>query len=157
MKLALRTITICLLTLSLFSCATIFNGTNQDINISSNPSDAKVIIDEKEFGNTPLIAHLARKDNHIIKIKLEGYQEEIITLNRKNSNWFLGNCLFGGLIGMGIDAITGAMYILEPEEINTTLKVSEENTAMNDDTIIIRIVMKPNPKWTKIGQMKKIF
>jgi hypothetical protein len=136
------------------SCATIINGTSQQVNITSTPIEAKVIIDGEELGKTPFIADLKRKDNHIVKIELDGYKTEVITLNGKTSGWFFGNCLFGGVIGMAVDAITGGMYKLQPEEIKRTLNVDEQRT-LNDGTLYIQFVMNPDPKWEKIGQLTK--
>lgn len=136
------------------SCATIINGTSQQVNITSTPIEAKVIIDGEELGKTPFIADLKRKDNHIVKIELDGYKTEVITLNGKTSGWFFGNCLFGGVIGMAVDAITGGMYKLQPEEIKRTLNVDGQQT-LNDGTLYIQFVMNPDPKWEKIGQLTK--
>lgn len=137
------------------SCATIVNGTSQQVNITSTPIEAKVIIDGEELGKTPFIADLKRKDNHIVKIELEGYKTEVITLNGKTSGWFFGNCLFGGIIGMAIDAITGGMYKLQPEEIKKTLEAENQQSLNDDGTLYIKFVMAPDPKWEKIGQLTK--
>jgi len=137
------------------SCATIINGTSQQVNITSTPIEAKVTIDGEELGKTPFIADLKRKDNHIVKIELEGYKTEVITLNGKTSGWFFGNCLFGGVIGMAIDAVTGGMYRLQPEEIKKNLEPDKQQTLNNDGALYIKLVMTPDPKWEKIGQLTK--
>ncbi len=142
--------------LFLNSCATIINGTSQQINITSTPIDAKVFVDDQELGKTPYVAKLKRKDNHIVKIELEGYKTEVITLNGETSGWFIGNCLFGGLIGMGIDAITGAMYRLEPKEISKSLEKDNQQSSNDNDMLYIKFVLEPDPKWEKIGQLKKL-
>jgi hypothetical protein len=141
--------------LFLNSCATIINGTSQQINITSTPIDAKVFVDDQELGKTPYVAKLKRKDNHIVKIELEGYKTEVITLNGETSGWFIGNCLFGGLIGMGIDAITGAMYRLEPKEISKSLEKDNQQSNNDNDMLYIKFVLEPDPKWEKIGQLTK--
>ena len=142
--------------LFLNSCATIINGTSQQINITSTPIDAKVFVDDQELGKTPYVAKLKRKDNHIVKIELEGYKTEVIALNGETSGWFIGNCLFGGLIGMGIDAITGAMYRLEPKEISKSLEKDNQQSSNDNDMLYIKFVLEPDPKWEKIGQLKKL-
>lgn len=142
--------------LFLNSCATIINGTSQQINITSTPIDAKVFVDDQELGKTPYVAKLKRKDNHIVKIELEGYKTEVITLNGETSGWFIGNCLFGGLIGMGIDAITGAMYRLEPKEISKSLEKDNQQSNNDNDMLYIKFVLEADPKWEKIGQLKKL-
>jgi len=128
--------------LFLNSCATIINGTSQQINITSTPIDAKVTVDDHEVGKTPFIADLKRKDNHIVKIELEGYKTEVITLN--------------GIIGMAIDAVTGGMYKLEPKEINKALEKDNQQSINDTDMLYIKFVLEPDPKWEKIGQLKKL-
>ena len=142
-------------TLLFNSCATIVNGTSQQVSITSTPIEAKVTIDDKELGKTPMIAKLKRKDNHIVKIELEGYKTEVITLDGETSGWFFGNCLFGGIIGMGIDALTGGMYRLEPEEIKQSLQKDEKQSLNDSDVLYIKLVLSPDPKWEKVGQLTR--
>lgn len=135
-----------------WGCGTIFNGTNQSVNIVSNPLDAKIFVDGSEVGSTPMKVQLSRKENHIIKLELENYEPKIITVNRETSNWFIGNCIFGGLIGMAIDAISGGMYRLEPEEINADF----DDVLVNEDFLYIKVVLQPDPEWERIYQLKKL-
>src|SRR6266404_2478012 len=100
----------CGITLGVSGCATIIHGTRQDVGISSTPTGASVSIDNTENGKTPLIAKLTRKDNHIVKIELAGYQTFEATLTRSVSGWVWGNIAFGGLIGLAVDGISGGIY-----------------------------------------------
>lgn len=102
-------------------CCTIIHGTRQDVGISSNPSGADVTINNVSFGKTPVIAKLAREDNHIIKVSQPGFQTYDATLTKSASGWVWGNILFGGLIGLAVDAISGGIYNLSPEQVNATL------------------------------------
>ena len=86
------------------------HGTSQDLGISSSPTNATVMIDNVDAGKTPLVGKLSRKDNHIIKIQLGGYQPFEGTVTRKVSGWVWGNILFGGVIGLAVDAISGGLY-----------------------------------------------
>ncbi len=138
-----------------YSCGTIINGSNQSINVSSTPISASVVVDGVEVGQTPMTVKLARDNNHTLKLELDGYEPKVIMVTRKTSGWFIGNCLFGGLIGMGIDALSGGMYKLEPEEVNSELQKSVE-TSSGGDLILIKVVMTPNANWKKIGQLKKM-
>ena len=143
------------LLLFLVGCATIMQGTKQQIGISSNPSGAKVIIDGNTFGNTPLTAELSRKDNHIVKIELNGFLPYETTLTKKVSGWVAGNIIFGGLIGLAIDAISGGMYKLTPDQIQAELKKSGMSLNLDKDKLFFTFTLTPNPKWKKIGQLKK--
>lgn len=102
-------------------CATIVSGKTQDVMIRSNPSGAMVKIDEIVSGTTPMVANLVRKKRHAISISKNGFQEINQATTRGFNGWYLGNIILGGIIGLITDPITGAMYDVEPEEINVTL------------------------------------
>ncbi len=44
-----------------------------------------------------------------------------MALNRKVSVWVWGNIVFGGLIGLPIDALTGGLYKIEPDVVSAEL------------------------------------
>ena len=131
--------------ISLISCALIVHGTFQDIGINSSPSGAKVLIDNSEYGKTPVIAKLSRKIDHIIAIDLEGYEPYEITLTRKVDSWVIGNIVFGGLIGLAVDAAAGSMYKLTPEQVSAEL-ISQPHSSLllDDDNIFILVTLNPN-------------
>jgi len=137
----------------LTNCATIIHGTSQDVSVSSNPSNAKVTVGGKEVGRTPIITDLKRKDKHIVKIELEGYQPYEIGITRKVSGWIAGNILFGGLIGLAVDAISGGMYKLSPDQITAELRDAGTSAILQDGSVFITVVLKPDPSWQKIGQL----
>src|SRR2546423_15507985 len=105
-----------LMVLSLAACATIMHGSGQDVGISSAPTGASVWIDNSEKGRTPLIFKLTRKDNHTVKIQMDGYQPFEATVTRSVSGWVWGNIVFGGLIGLAVDAISGRIYERTPDQ-----------------------------------------
>ena len=55
-------------------CCSIIHGTSQEIGVGSNPTGAKVFVNGMGKGKTPLVMDLKRKNSHIIKIELEGYE-----------------------------------------------------------------------------------
>ncbi len=87
-------------TMSVVACASIMHGGSQDIGISSTPTGAKVAVDNFAGGQTPYIAKLSRKDNHIVKITMDGYAATELTLTKSVSGWVWGNVVFGGIIGL---------------------------------------------------------
>ena len=97
--------------LGLIACATIIHGTHQDVGISSVPTGAGVWVDNTEYGQTPLIAKLSRRDNHIVRIQMNGYQPFEATITHSVSGWVWGNIVFGGLVGLAVDAISGGMAL----------------------------------------------
>ena len=152
-----KTIFACLLSSSLLlsSCATIISGSKQNVKFSSTPSAATIFINEVEVGKTPFELKLARKGEYDIQIKLDGYQTYQTSLTKKFNAWYIGNILFGGIIGLIVDPITGAIYNLTPGEINAQLT---QGTVFNStkNGVYIAVVLTSDPSWKKVGQLEKI-
>jgi len=130
-------------------------GTTQQVGVQSVPSGADVNIDNKSYGKTPVIADLARKDNHMVTITMEGFEPFEATLTRSTSGWVWGNILFGGLIGLAVDAISGGLYKLSPEQIQAELKETGVISDLQDSDLFITVVLKPNPTWEKVGSLRQ--
>lgn len=137
------------------SCATIIHQTRQDVGIASVPTGASVTIDNKPTGKTPLVAELKRKENHIIKIELPGYEPYETTVIHKVSGWVWGNAVFGGLIGLAIDAMSGAMYKLTPNQVTAELRKQGQTSLLRQDRLYLAVVLAPSQEWEKVGQLKK--
>ncbi len=54
-------------------CAIMARGTNQEIPVTSHPGGAKIIVNGKNVGVTPLSLKLAKKKDHLIRIEKAGY------------------------------------------------------------------------------------
>jgi hypothetical protein len=142
--------------LTLTACASIMHGTSQDVGISSTPTSASVSVDNAERGQTPYVAKLSRKDNHIIHISADGYQPADLTLTRSTSGWVWGNLLFGGLIGLAVDAITGGLYKLTPDQLNATLVKQSASAANTKNGIYVVLVPGAEKGWLKVGQLQRV-
>lgn len=139
---------------SLSSCATIMNGPTQPISICSNPTDADVWLDNSYVGNTPMLLNLSRNSEHIVRIELPGYQPQVITFSRKVSKWVIGNLVFGGVIGLAVDAISGGLYVLTPEQVQAEMRCNNFAQCKRlNKTSYIGIVMKVDPSWQKVGNL----
>ena len=135
------------------SCATIMHGTTQDVGISSTPSSAQVTVDNVMLGQTPVIATMKRGANHIVKIELTGYLPFEATITKKTSGWVWGNIVFGGLIGLVVDASTGGLYNLTPEQIAGQMAQQHAVTQVSRDGVYVFVVMEPDPSWQQIGSL----
>ena len=135
------------------SCATIMHGTTQDVGISSTPSSAQVTVDNVVLGPTPVIAKMKRGDNHMVKIELTGYLPFEATVTKKTSGWVWGNIVFGGLIGLVVDASTGGLYNLTPEQIAGQMAQQHAVTSVSRDGVYVFVVMEPDPSWQQIGSL----
>lgn len=153
MKIIIRTVLLSSI-LFLSSCATIISGSRQNVEITSEPSSAKVYINEIEIGQTPVQKKLKRNQEYQLILKLDGYKTYETKLEKKFNAWYIGNIAFGGLIGIIIDPITGAMHKLKPEEIDENLK-SGTTYRTESGNIFIKISMEIDPAWEKVGQLEK--
>jgi len=142
---------------SVAACATIINGTSQDIRIASEPAGAYVVVDNVPVGTTPVVAKLKRQDSHYVVISLDGYEPFELTTTRSVSGWVAGNILIGGLIGLGIDAISGGMYNIKPNDMSAALLASMSAEATFDDnTLYVVLVRMVDPGWEKVGQLTRV-
>ena len=142
---------------SLSACASIMHGSNQDVSFSSSPTGATVFVDNQQLGVTPVTAKLSRKDHHMVRLEMAGYQPYETKITRGVSGWVWGNLIFGGIPGLAIDAITGGLYKLTPENVEGTL-VSGRTSLVPaaTDELQIRVVMFADPSWEKIGQLEPV-
>lgn len=149
-------------------CASIIHGPYQDIDFSSAPSGAKITIDGVILGNTPQtislkrkgyrqIENLRKKKGYNVKIEMPGYFPYEMTLHREMDTWFAGNVLFfiGGIVGIAIDATTGSMYKLSPNQVIAHMARDNEQAGLTkEDSISIFVTLKADPSWEKVGQLK---
>lgn len=136
------------------SCASVMHGTRQSIGISTNPTNAEVWLDSRFVGRSPMIIEMKRKDNHFVQIRLDGYQPYDLTFTREISGWVAGNIVCGGLIGLAIDAVTGGIYQLTPDQVQVEMrKGSDVSCVKESDTSFIAIVLEVDPSWEKIDNL----
>lgn len=110
---------------SVTSCASLINGTTQNVGISSNPSGAKAMIDKNMEITTPVTVLLSRKSNHVIEVRKEGYEDASVAISQSPSGWLAANILifgFGIIIGGIIDFVSGGAYKLTPSDVTVDLK-----------------------------------
>jgi hypothetical protein len=141
--------------LSVSGCATIMHGTHQDVGISSTPTGASVSIDNMEKGVTPVVAKLTRKENHVVRIQLAGYQPFETTLTHGVSGWVWGNIAFGGLIGLAVDAASGGIYKLTPEQVSGSLQTGHASVLQKDGGLYVIAVLEPQADWVKVAQLQR--
>ena len=118
---------------TLTNCATLISGYMWPLTVNSSPSGAKVEISDKGGyivfnGYTPSTMWLRSgagyftPQSYNVKITMYGYDEKIITVKCTLNGWYIGNVIFGGMVGMLIvDPATGAMYRLETNYLDVTL------------------------------------
>jgi hypothetical protein len=134
-------------------CASIARGTLDTLEVSSVPDQADIKIyrtnaglTAKEIkentvenldnpgggpivGKTPASFELARKGEYRVLISKEGYKTTEVEVGNRYSGagraGMAGNILAGGIVGIIVDANTGASKDLTPNPITVTLELGE--------------------------------
>jgi len=111
------------LSVILSGCATVISGVDQDVTFNSVPGDATVIINSIPRGTTPLTVSLKRRGHYEVTLEKEGYYPTNFVMRRKVNPAIIGNILVGGVIGVGVDAATGAMWDLSTQTYKTEVMI----------------------------------
>jgi hypothetical protein len=76
--------------------------------------------------------------NYRLVFELPGHAPAEVNLESELGGWYLGNLVFGGLIGMLIvDPMTGAMYNLAPEKIEQPLTASQAEVIRHGKGVLV--------------------
>jgi hypothetical protein len=113
--------------LSVAGCATITRGTNDVLVVNSTPGGAEVKLSNGEScTGTPCTFKLPRKSELNVLIQKPGCKpQQVRVTNRVAGSGgaaMAGNIVFGGIIGAGVDAGTGATQELVPNPVSVTLE-----------------------------------
>jgi len=145
--------------LLLSNCATIFGGASKKaVSINSNPSGANVTVTDGKGavvhqGVTPTSVALEpgggyfQPGNYTMTFTKKGSPTQVIKFTAHMNGWYIGNLVFGGLLGLVIvDPLTGAMWALD-DSCTATLG----GTASNGTQHSLRVVERSQiPKeWEK--------
>lgn len=116
-----------------FGCATVIEGGDQVINITTtgcedhNPVRCTALNDDGSSVITAPASVSVDKDKDSLTIScksVDGVATGELILESKYEAWNAGNILIGGIIGIGVDAATGAMWKY-PSAVVVPLKCSE--------------------------------
>jgi PEGA domain len=125
----MRLVVVVALAAALAGCASVTRGTTENISIASTPAGAEATISGLDVPTaciTPCAIVAKRSADISITFAKPGYQTEVVTLTKEvpatGAAGFAGNILAGGLIGMGVDAATGAAQDHKPNPVMMTLK-----------------------------------
>jgi hypothetical protein len=118
----------CLLATTIFvmnGCATIFKGSTDTVNFSSDPSGAKVYVNGSLMGTVPLQLELKSNQTYTIEFRKEGYENKTVVLNNSvGAGWIILDVLFG-LVPIIVDAATGNWYSLDQSHVNAALEAQQ--------------------------------
>jgi hypothetical protein len=118
--------------LSATGCATIINGRNQDVSVASKPAGATVKVDSLQT-TTPGTLTLKRGQDYKLVFMKDGFPERQAALDKTVSGWLAGNLLFGGLIGLVVDFISGGAYKLSPDSVDMDMATGTVKEIKKED------------------------
>ena len=113
------------LSMFLVGCASMFNGSTQQLSVRSNVDDAKLYVNEEYVGKNSGVTTLQKKKSYQITARKEGCSDVTVPVNKS----FDPTTLFGILLDWGIISIlivdgaaTGAWqkfdqttYVVDPQ------------------------------------------
>lgn len=123
----LRVVAAACLVATLCGCATITRGTRQTWSVETEPSGAAV---KTSIGNsceqTPCTFKLKRNKDFEVTISKAGFRTYHGQVSHDVASGgaagMAGNVLVGGIIGVGVDAASGAMMQLKPNPLKVKLE-----------------------------------
>ena len=143
--------------LSMTGCASIISGSTQTLTFKSVPDEATISITNKagekvHTGITPATVSLKRGTGYFkpaaydVTFKKDGYQTKTVKVTGTVNGWYIANIIFGGLIGLLIvDPATGAMYTLNPSDVNAVLDANQTTAAQNNEQSLTVMLVKDIP------------
>lgn len=116
------------------ACATIIEGDDQTVTVITNPPGAVCTLTREGTvvgvaNPTPATVSLEKsKDNISMLCRKDGYFDNVAPISSEFAAITLGNIILGGIVGAGIDAVSGAMHqypgsvtiILAPKSFSTS-------------------------------------
>jgi hypothetical protein len=108
------------------ACATITRGSSQKFNIDTTPTAANVELSTGQNCVSPCALKLKRKNGFVVTAKKEGFEPAKAIVDSSVRGGGIaggaGNIIAGGIIGIAVDASSGAMNDLTPNPLHLTLK-----------------------------------
>ncbi len=112
--------------LSVSACGTVTRGSNEDVTFNSDPPGAKVLTSTGLVCQaTPCTFPISRKQEFIATFELPGHHSQQIEVKTEVSGGgaagMAGNIVAGGLVGIVVDASTGATLDHTPNPVFATM------------------------------------
>lgn len=126
MRLAPYVILLMLIGSVLVGCTTITRGSQDALLIETVPSNAQVRLSNgMSCSSTPCALRMPRRSDVVLNITRKGCEPSIVNVTHRTANagaaGMAGNVLVGGLVGIAVDASTGASQELIPNPVKVEL------------------------------------
>ncbi|MFN3169495.1 MAG: translation initiation factor 2 [Hyphomicrobiales bacterium] len=115
---------------TLSGCATVTRGTTNEVSFESTPSGATVLTSLQQTCVTPCMLEVARNQSFTATFNLEGFEPRTVPVTTQvagaGAAGMAGNLILGGVVGVVVDASTGAMNEHVPNPVIVTFGESAE-------------------------------
>lgn len=111
-------------TIALAACGTITRGANEEVAIQVSPSTAKITTTLGDVCTGPCVVKAPRNKSFTVTAEAPGYESQVVAVGLKATGagtaGLAGNLIVGGIVGVGVDAATGAIndHVPNPVVIN---------------------------------------
>jgi hypothetical protein len=102
-------------------CATVLNGTSQDVAFNTDPQGAVINIITGQNCTTPCEFSMKRGDDSRVDITMPGYKPVSVYIQSRLAGSTFGNILLGGGIGAVVDGSNGSSNRLFPNPVYVRL------------------------------------
>jgi len=125
MQKTLKLLVLGLTLLSVTSCATIVDGGDKFVSVNVDPANSKIHVrsnqGEEYVRQGSFNLRVDRKASYTLVVESPNYISEEITVKRGLNGWYFGNILFGGIIGLIVDGVTGNMWTPKPKIVSVKM------------------------------------
>ena len=125
----MRLTIVCLLSFGvmLSGCATITRGSDDVLQVNTEPAAAQVQTSNgMSCGSTPCTLKMPRRSELVVHITKKGCKDIDVNVTHKTADsgaaGVAGNVLVGGIIGLAVDASTGASQDLVPNPVSVKME-----------------------------------
>ena len=131
-------------------CATIMEGSSQSVTVTTDPAGANCTVDRagQHIGQvfpTPGSIHLDKSKNDLsVTCSHDGYQTATVAQSPKFQGTTFGNIVAGGLIGVAIDAASGANFQY-PSEVKVLMAPMQSPVASVPTSVPVRPASATTP------------
>lgn len=145
-------ITLLLVAFTCSGCASVTRGWSEQVQITSNPAEAQARTSLGYACTTPCTLQVNRKDEFSVVLSKDGFHSaEVPVITRvagAGVAGFAGNVVLGGVVGMGVDAVSGATLEHYPNPVSATLTPLKKG----EKPSVIKITPPlPDPKPEEVG------
>jgi hypothetical protein len=122
---AVRSLSVFALVALCGGCATVIRGTTDQVGFNSTPSGAEVHTSNGLGCVTPCTLTIKKNEEFIATFEKQGFVPQQISVTRQVVSAGVaataGNIVLGGVMGLGVDAATGAGFEHTPNPVNAVL------------------------------------